>query len=112
VLERATMSREGGLGSTDEWSEAHSAFHDALVAACDSPRLLTLTRSLRNSAELYRQLSAVGQVESGRNLAAEHFELMELATTRRVREAQAALARHIQITTDVVLATALADEAS
>jgi len=110
VLERATMSREDGFGSTDEWSEAHSAFHDALVSACESPRLLGLTRSLRNSAELDRQLSAVGQVEVGRDLAAEHLELMELATTKRTAEAREALARHIQTTTDVVLQTALVED--
>jgi DNA-binding GntR family transcriptional regulator len=109
VLERATMGRADGFGSTDEWSEAHSAFHDALVSACNSPRLLTLTRSLRNSAELYRQLSAIGQVETGRDLAAEHLNLMELATTRHAAEACDALARHIGTTTEVVLATALAE---
>ena len=110
VLERATMKRGDGFGSTDEWSEAHSAFHDALVSACESPRLLMLTQSLRNSAELYRQLSAVGQVETGRDLAAEHLELMELATARRSAEARDALTRHIGTTTEVVLATALGEE--
>lgn len=112
VLERATMSRPDGFGSTDEWSEAHSAFHDALVSACESPRLLTLTRSLRNSAELYRQLSAIGQVETGRDLAGEHLHLMELATTRRAAEAREALASHISTTTEVVLATSLAEQLS
>jgi GntR family carbon starvation induced transcriptional regulator len=107
VLERATMSREDGLGSTDEWSEAHADFHDALVSACSSPRLLGLTRSLRTSAELYRQLS--GLRDSARDLQGEHRELMELATSRRRAEATAALTRHIRVTTEVVLATALAE---
>jgi GntR family carbon starvation induced transcriptional regulator len=110
VLERATMAREDGLGSTDEWSEAHAAFHSVLVSACESPRLLAITQSLRNSAELYRQLSALRFVESDRDLVAEHRELMDLAIARRGAEARAALARHIERTTELVLATALKDE--
>jgi len=111
VLERATMAREDGFGSTDEWSEAHAAFHDSLVSACESPRLLGLTRSLRNSAELYRQLSGLLRSESTRDLTAEHFELMELATGRMQQEARSALARHIEQTTDVVLNSAFAEAA-
>jgi DNA-binding GntR family transcriptional regulator len=110
VLERATMAREDGLGSTDEWSEAHAEFHEALVSACASPRLLSITQSLRNSAELYRQLSALRNAESGRDLADEHRELMGLAVARKASEATAALARHIERTTELVLASALKDE--
>jgi len=109
VLERATIARSDGLGSTDEWSEAHAAFHDALVSACESPRLLGFTRSLRNSAEVYRQLSGVRFSESTRDLVAEHRELMDLATSRRAVEAQVALSNHIQATTDVVLTASLID---
>jgi len=107
VLERATMARDDGLGSTDEWSEAHADFHAVLVSACESPRLLSITQSLRNSAELYRQLSALKTAESGRDLLAEHRELMELAVARRGDEARVALARHIERTTELVLASAL-----
>jgi len=109
VLERATITRSDGLGSTDEWSDAHAAFHDALVSACESPRLLSMTRSLRNSAEVYRQLSGLQAIESNRDLIAEHRELMSLATARKSAVAQAALTRHIQATTDVVLQNALAE---
>ena len=110
VLERASMAREDGLGSTDEWSEAHADFHEALVSACESPRLRSITQSLRNSAELYRQLSALRTAESGRNLLDEHRELMELAVARKAPEAQAALTRHIERTTELVLASALRDD--
>ena len=40
---------EGVLGTTDEWSIAHEAFHDSLGAACGSPRLISYTRILRDS---------------------------------------------------------------
>jgi GntR family carbon starvation induced transcriptional regulator len=111
VLERATMARDDGLGSTDEWSEAHAAFHEALLSKCDSPRLLSITQSLRNSAELYRQLSALWATETGRDLLLEHRELMELAVARDAAAARAALVRHIELTTKLVLETTLAETA-
>jgi len=110
VLERAAMARADGPGSTDEWSDAHAAFHEALVSACGRPRLLALTESLRNSSELYRQLSAVDHSETGRDLLAEHRQLMDLAIARQGPEARAALARHIERTTELVLANALKAE--
>lgn len=108
VLERAAYLRPDGAGATDEWIEAHTAFHDALVDACGSPRLLDLTRSMRDSAELYRQLSGLSTPDH-RDPTAEHRELMELATSHRPEQAREALARHIQKTTDAVLAGALID---
>lgn len=108
VVERATYLRADGAGSTDEWTEAHALFHDALVDACGSPRLLELTRSLRNSAELYRQLSGLS-ARDHRDPATEHRELMELATAREAKKARETLTRHIQRTTDAVLASALVE---
>ena len=105
VLERAAFFRADEPGSTEEWSEAHAAFHDALVSACARPRLLAMTRSLRDSAELYRQLSGTIELGRGRDIAAEHRELMELTMAGRSVEAQEALGRHIQRTTDLLLAT-------
>lgn len=107
VLERATLFRADEPGSTEEWSEAHAAFHDALVSACARPRLLAMTRSLRDSAELYRQLSGTIELGQGRDIAAEHRELMELALAGRTLEAQEALRQHIQRTTDLLLAAAV-----
>ena len=107
VLTKVTIPREDGLGSTDEWSEAHTAFHEALVSACENRRLLAITASLRNSSELYRQLSALPVGEEQRDLVAEHEQLMLLATSRRVTDAHAALILHITRTTDAVLATTL-----
>lgn len=105
VLERAGFIRADEPGSTAEWSQAHAAFHEALVSACARPRLLAMTRSLRDSAELYRQLSGTNELGQGRDIAAEHRELMELTLAGRSAEAQEALRRHIQRTTDLLLAT-------
>ncbi|CAN5324422.1 GntR family transcriptional regulator [soil metagenome] len=100
VLERAEPTREGEPGSTEEWSLAHEQFHDTLVSACGNNRLVTMTRSLREGAELYRQLSTG---HPGRDVAGEHRELMELAIGRRADEARVALERHIRLTTTLIL---------
>jgi DNA-binding GntR family transcriptional regulator len=52
----------------------------------------------------YRQWSGPIGAEQGRDIAAEHRELMQLATTRDVERASAALRDHIQRTTDILLA--------
>ncbi|MCK6211085.1 GntR family transcriptional regulator [Georgenia sp. EYE_87] len=103
VLERTDMTAPGIPGTTEEWSRAHAAFHDALGAGCGSPRLIQITHSLRDSAEMYRQLSGGRTHEGGRDIAAEHRELMELATGRQPAAASAALERHIRRTTEALL---------
>jgi DNA-binding GntR family transcriptional regulator len=104
VLERATFMLGDSPGSTEEWSRAHAEFHVALVSACDNPRMLALTNSLRDGAEIYRQLGVNSDFEelSERNIPCEHRELMELSTARDHRAVDA-LARHIQRTTDDLL---------
>lgn len=109
VLERAELHREGEPGTTAEWSAAHAAFHDALGTACGSPRMIAMVRGLRDSSELYRQLSGAGGAEAKRDIPAEHRELMELACDRRADEAVAALERHFQRTTDLLLQAVLAE---
>lgn len=105
VLENTPFHVAGQLGTTDEWAIAHDAFHDALGVACGSPRLLSYTRMLRDSAELYRQLSGASSGRSTpRDIAAEHRELMELATARQAVAARAALEKHLRLTAEAALA--------
>lgn len=101
VLERATFLLDESPGSTEEWSRAHAAFHIALVSACDNPRMLALTNSLRDGAEIYRQLGLNARFHelAERDIPCEHRQLMELSTARD-RRAVDALAQHIQRTTD------------
>ena len=110
-LERAPLTHPGEPGTTEEWSAAHAAFHDALGVGCGSPRLIAFTRTLRDSSELYRQLSGTA-VEGSRDVKGEHRELMELATARKADEAVESLRRHLQRTTDALLGSVLAEPAS
>jgi DNA-binding GntR family transcriptional regulator len=102
VLERATFSTDDEPGTTQDWSDAHAAFHIALVSACENPRMLALTNSLRDGAELYRQLSRGSQHLEERDIPGEHRELMELATARDA-SAVDALERHLRRTTDYLI---------
>lgn len=95
-----------------EWSAAHMEFHDALGSGCGSPRLIAITHMLRDGAELYRQLSTTPATPVRRDVAAEHRELMELATARQADEAVRALDRHLSTTATIVLETVLAEPIS
>lgn len=103
VLERTPLTHDGLAGTSDEWSHAHAEFHDALGAGCNRPRLIALTRSMRDSSEVYRQLSSTREASGKRDVAAEHRDLMNLATARKANQAVEALRLHIQRTTDIVL---------
>lgn len=97
------------IGSS-EWSTAHQAFHDTLCEACDNPRMMSITRSLRDSAEIYRQLYGAHTGESGRDLPGEHRMLMEAALARDADGASLLLREHLEKTRDALLRSVFTDE--
>lgn len=110
ILARTPRQDDGVPGTTDAWATAHEAFHEALGAGCASPRLQKLTQMLRDSSELYRQLTISAEDRVQRDPAREHRELMELATARKADQAVAALEKHIQLTTDLLLEFVFTEE--
>jgi GntR family carbon starvation induced transcriptional regulator len=102
VLDNTPMMASEAIGTTDEWTVAHTAFHEALESSCGSLRLSNFTRALRDSAEIYRQLSGRPNVGT-RDIAGEHRELMELATARRAADAVESLRRHLMRTAEGVV---------
>lgn len=86
----------------EAWSAAHAAYHEALVAACDSPWLLRLRAILYAQSERYRRLS-VPLAAVARNLGREHQDLMEAALSRDAGHARTLMAQHIEQTTRVLL---------
>jgi GntR family carbon starvation induced transcriptional regulator len=102
---QSTPHSDGVLvGTSPDWDAAHTAFHDALVDGCGSPRLIELTRKLRDSAEVYRQLSASASSYEERGVAQEHKEIMDAALARQVEPAVELLAAHFRRTCDAVIA--------
>ena len=86
----------------EAWSAAHHEFHEALVSACDSPWLLRLRRTLYAQSERYRRLS-VPLAENVRAIAAEHHAIMSAALARDGAAATALMARHLELTTEILL---------
>ncbi|TWC76441.1 GntR family transcriptional regulator [Rhizobium sp. SJZ105] len=87
---------------SEEWAEAHKRFHEALVAACDSPWLLRIRNLLFNQSERYRRLS-VPLDSKKRDLVSEHKEIADACLSRDSETACAALKRHLDRTTRIII---------
>lgn len=85
---------------SDDWTEAHSNFHRALVLACDSPWLLRIREQLFSQSERYRRIN-IRMSTNERDLKAEHEEIAKAVLDRD-------LARAVQLMTDHLQATATA----
>jgi DNA-binding GntR family transcriptional regulator len=81
------------------WSHAHRAFHEALLAACDSPWLLSLLSVLNDHAERYRVLSPRA---GSRDPIKEHQEIFERAVARDTDQAVEFLGRHLDRTVESI----------
>lgn len=100
VLESSEVGADG-------WALLHQDFHDALCSGCDNDRLVSLARTLRDNAEVYRQLYGAGGDTDGRDVPGEHRKLMELALARDEEGAANALRTHLELTRDGLLSTGL-----
>ena len=85
-----------------DWSAVHQRFHASLVAACGSPRLLSIREALIEQSERYRKLS-VSYHPGERNLNEEHRQIMEAVIDRDAAAAVALIARHFNKTTKILL---------
>jgi DNA-binding GntR family transcriptional regulator len=96
---------------SDAFGVAHTAFHQALVAACPSAWLLRIRRQLYAQHERYRWLSKpLATIE--RDLEAEHGGIANAAIARRADEAVERLVAHLQLTADIILTSPLLTEFS
>jgi GntR family carbon starvation induced transcriptional regulator len=85
------------------FEKANSDFHDALIAACGSPRLIALQRSLFDQTRRYRSLMSLKRVKGGKMGEYEaHRELADLAMARKADAACEALAQHNRLTLQLV----------
>lgn len=104
-LDRVESRLGDRFSVSPEWNERHTAFHDALVAACGSPILLSIRSSLFERAGRYRRISAAFR-PTPRQKGAEHRALMEAAIGRRAADLLELAEAHIRQTTANVLAYA------
>ena len=94
--------------SSDEWAEAHGAFHAALVEGCCSPWLMRLHGQLYDQSERYRRLS-VSLAPRRRNIGGEHQKILGAVLARDGDKAVRLLAAHLGATTAILLAADLAE---
>jgi GntR family carbon starvation induced transcriptional regulator len=81
------------------WSAAHRAFHEGLMANCDSPWLKSLINMITDHSERYRMLSARLGV---RDPIAEHAAIYQAAVSLDADAAAAALQQHLRLTVEVL----------
>lgn len=88
------------------WVAAHTTFHSALAAGCDSPWMLTLRAMLYAQSERYRHLSVVLAREN-RNVDAEHEAILNACLARDADRACTLIEDHLQRTSDIVMISPL-----
>lgn len=81
----------------DEWTRRHRAFHDALVSACGSPRLMTVRKQLFDHAVRYQRL-LLARRDYQREHEAEHRALYEAVIARQGQKASELMIEHITAT--------------
>ena len=81
--------------------QLNARFHETLTSACASPWTLKVLRLLTRHGERYRR-DAIGLVDSGRDVHAEHREIFELAMAGLEARAALALKAHIRATPDLL----------
>lgn len=93
----------------EQWSCEHRLFHEALVSACGSPRLLTYRRQLFDEAEMMRQLAGtLSRIE--RPVEDEHAAIAEAAVQRDADRACELMSHHLKITATNALSALPAED--
>lgn len=77
-----------------EWEARNQAFHEALVAACDSEWVLRLRRTLYEQHRRYRMIS-LHTHDSSRDVRAEHQAILDAVLARDTTAACGAIEKHI-----------------
>ena len=84
------------------WAAAHTTFHSALAAGCDSPWMQTLRAMLYAQSERYRHLS-VALARENRDVDAEHARILDACLARDAERACVLIEDHLQRTADIVV---------
>ncbi|MCC6780739.1 MAG: FCD domain-containing protein [Hyphomicrobiales bacterium] len=98
-LQKTDRTRAGSVSTP--WFNEHKSFHAALVAACDSPKLVSIREALFDQAERYVALSIISRYPT-RNDIAEHEQIMRATLARNVSRAVQLHSAHIERTAERV----------
>jgi GntR family transcriptional regulator, carbon starvation induced regulator len=97
LSKQSKLVRTRGDTISSEWSTAHRAFHRALVAACNSPIMLSIRESLFEKAERYVALAILSKLPPRKDLT-EHEQIMRAALARNISRALTLNREHIERT--------------
>jgi len=97
---------EHGTRLNPAWAAAHTTFHTALAAGCDSPWMLTLRAMLYAQSERYRYLSVVLRREN-RDVDAEHEAILNACLSRDADRVSRLIEDHLQRTSDILVTSPL-----
>jgi GntR family transcriptional regulator, carbon starvation induced regulator len=103
------MMMDAGVYLSPTWAAAHTTFHAALVAGCDSPWMLNLRGMLYAQSERYRNLSFVLARED-RDVDSEHRGILDACLARNADLACTLIEQHLQRTADILLTSRLLHE--
>ncbi|MDL2402516.1 GntR family transcriptional regulator [Rhizobium mayense] len=106
LLRLPEFEDEGGTRLSAAWSEAHQAFHAALVSGARGVWMNRFRSALYVQAERYRRLS-VPLRTMDRDVAGEHRQLCEAALARDADSACALMRSHLLRTTEILLRSPL-----
>lgn len=108
-LSRTPLADSPESASVNEnWASTHKKFHEALVAACDSPWLLKLRDILFAQSERYRRFSVPLDL-TGRDLQSEHKEIADAVIGRDRVKAVDAMKSHLEKTSQILIASGVVD---
>jgi GntR family carbon starvation induced transcriptional regulator len=96
VLSKATQFEAGRPVYSLDWEKRHKAFHRSLVVASGSRRLMEIWDSIFDQGIRYRQIAQALGLEHG-DSAAEHAELFDLVTARKVKPALECMETHVGV---------------
>ena len=91
---------------SDQWVIAHASFHDALVGACGSVKLLQIRSQLYEQSERYRRYSAP-LAKTERNVALEHLQIFDATIARKPAEAVELMTEHLMKTAAIIITSPL-----
>src|SRR5271163_3689441 len=96
------VAPDGAARINDAWVAAHTTFHAALAAACDSRWTLNLRAMLYAQSERYRQLSYVLAREN-RDVDGEHKNILDACLARDADLACRLIDEHLKRTSDILV---------
>jgi GntR family carbon starvation induced transcriptional regulator len=93
---------------TEEWEQAHSDYHIALLSACRSDILIDFCRQLHERTLRYRSLVEVVEYRDIHECG-EHRKIQEAVLARDVEKAVEMLHAHYVVTLDIIKSSGVLD---